>query len=309
MKRAVPSSASIAMTVFLLVSIDFRIAAADAGEPDLVITPNTVRIQSLEEPTKGQWVTMSGFSELGSPTFSRDGQWIAFDAYKQGFNNSKAECWIARRDGQDLKRLAFGATPRFSPDGKRLLFVRERVNDLTREQGIYTINRDGSGENRIGPGRWPDWSPDGNEIVFSIGGAETGGARIGATICIARSDGSNRRELVEGDCPSWSPDGTKIAYCQCAPERPPIIRVYDLREKADAILGIGWFRANWMPDSKTVVTNGVNGRDAVMVRLSLTFPKRFVQQSTDYEDPSSPCISWDGKEIIFIARKPRPGSR
>ena len=43
MKRAVSISASIAMTVFLLVSIDFPVAAADADEPDLVITPNTVR--------------------------------------------------------------------------------------------------------------------------------------------------------------------------------------------------------------------------------------------------------------------------
>ena len=143
----------------------------------------------------------------------RDGQWIAFDAYKEGFDNSRAECWIARRDGRELKRLAFGATPRFSPDGKRLLFVREGVNDRTAQEGIYVINRDGSGEKRIGPGRWPDWSPDGNDIVFSIGGEETGGARIGSTICIASSDGSDRRELVEGDCPSWSPDGKKIAYC------------------------------------------------------------------------------------------------
>ena len=38
------------------------------------ITPNTIRIQSLDDPARGQWVVMPGFSELGSPTFSRDGQ-------------------------------------------------------------------------------------------------------------------------------------------------------------------------------------------------------------------------------------------
>jgi Tol biopolymer transport system component len=67
---------------------------------------------------------------------------------KPGVNSSSAECWIARRDGQDLKRLAFGATPRFSPDGKRLLFMRQRVNDPTKEERIYVINSDGSGETR-----------------------------------------------------------------------------------------------------------------------------------------------------------------
>jgi hypothetical protein len=30
-------------------------------------TPNTIRIQSLESPEKGEWVVMPGFKELGSP--------------------------------------------------------------------------------------------------------------------------------------------------------------------------------------------------------------------------------------------------
>ncbi len=309
MKRAMPISPSVAVTLLLLVSAGFGIAATDGDQPDVLYTPNTIRIQSLEEPAKGEWVVMPGFSELGSPTFSRDGRWIAFDAYKLGFNNSRAECWIARRDGRDLKRLAFGATPRFSPDGKRLLFVRERVNDPAREAGVYSINRDGSGEKRIGPGRWPDWSPDGNQIVFSLGGDERGGARIGATIHIAKADGSDRREVVEGDCPTWSPDGTKIAYCYCAPQQPPMIRVYDLEENVETPLGVGWYRGNWMPDSRTVVTNGLDARRSVMVRLSLSTPRKVVEQSTDYEDPFSPSISWDGKEIVFIARRPKAKSR
>jgi Tol biopolymer transport system component len=298
-------TASVEIGLLFFISTSLRVPGVNADEPNVVITPNTIRIQSLDDATKGQWVVMPGFSELGSPTFSRDGQWIAFDAYKQGFNNSYAECWIARRDGQDLKRLVMGATPRFSPDGKRLLFMRQWVNDPTKEGGIYVINNDGSGETRIGPGRWPDWSPDGNEIVFSMGGQATGGARIGSTVCIAKADGSDRRELIVGDCPSWSPDGTKIASCFRAPGRSPMIQVYDMRENAATTLGIGWFRANWTPDSKSVVANGVNGRNEVMVRLSLTIPRRVIEQSTEYEEPFSPSISCDGKEILFIARKPR----
>ena len=210
--------------LLLVVSTNFQAGAQESGRPDIVlVTPNTIRIESLDAPQNGQWVVMPGFTELGSPTFSRDGQWIAFDAYKEGFDNSRAECWIARRDGRELKRLAFGATPRFSPDGKRLLFVREHVNDPTAQEGIYVINRDGSGEKRIGLGRWPDWSPDGNHIAFSLGGEETGGARIGSTICIANSDGADRWKVIEGDCPSWSHDGKKIAYCYHKPGRPPLI--------------------------------------------------------------------------------------
>ena len=194
------------------------LAQKAADEPDLVITPNTIRIQSTTSPKVGNWVVMAGFSELGSPCFSRDGNWIAFDGYKQGFNSSLAESWIARRDGRDLTRLANGATPRWSPDGNRLLFVRERVNDPKREEGIFLIDRDGSNERRIGEGRWPDWSPDGKEIVFSTGGEQTGGARIGATICIFKVDGSGRREITEGDCPSWSPDGRRSPSASGLPD-------------------------------------------------------------------------------------------
>ena len=252
---------------------------------------------------------MAGFSQLGSPCFSRDGNWIAFDGYREGFSNSSAESWIARRDGRDLTRLANGATPRWSPDGNRLLFMRERVNNPNREEGIFQIERDGSNERRIGEGRWPDWSPDGKEIVFSVGGEQTGGARIGATICIAKSDGSGRREITLGDCPSWSPDGKKIAFCFNVPERPSLIRVYDLQDKKEQTLGIGWFRANWMADSKSVVANGVIGPKTGMVRLSLDAPGQATELSTEYDEPHSPCWSWDGKQIVYVAKKPKPGPR
>jgi Tol biopolymer transport system component len=280
-------------------------AQKPSDEPDLAVTPNTIRIQSMDSPKDGNWVVMPGFSELGSPCFSRDGNWIAFDGYKEGFNNSSAESWIARRDGRNLTRLANGATPRWSPDGNRLLFVRERVNSPNKEEGIFLVDRDGSDERRIGGGRWPDWSPDGKEIVCSLGGEEMGGARIGATICISKVDGSGRREITDGDCPSWSPDGKKIAFCFRAPQRPPLIRVYDLQNKKEETLGIGWFRANWMADSKSVVANGVLGRKPGMVRLSLDAPGQPTELSTDFDEPRSPCCSWDGKLIVFIAKRPK----
>lgn len=272
------------------------------------LTPNTIRIQSIESPERGTWVVLPDFSELGSPSFSRDGEWIAFDAYKEGFNHSRAECWIARRDGRDLTRLAYGATPRFSPDGKRLLFVREAVNDRSAPEGIYVINRDGTGERRLCAGRWPDWSPDGKAIVFSAGGEETGGARIGASVYIANADGAERNKIAEGDCPSWSPDGTKIAYCVRTADEPPVIRVYFLRENTDVTLGIGWFRANWWSDSKSVVANGRvrSGPKRQIVRMRLNAAGKPTELSTEFDEPFSPCCSWDGKDLLFIARMPKP---
>jgi Tol biopolymer transport system component len=284
-------------------------AQKQADEPDLVITPNTIRIQTVDSPKVGNWVVMPGFAELGSPCFSRDGNWIAFDGYKEGFNNSSAESWIARRDGRDLTRLAHGATPRWSPDGKRLLFVRERVNNPKWEEGIFLIDRDGSHERRIGESRWPDCSPDGKEIVFSLGGEQTGGVRSGATICIAKADGTGRREIADGDCPSWSPDGKKIAFCIKALNDPPLIRVYELHNKKEETLGIGWFRANWMADSCSVIANGLIGEKVGVVRMSMDAPFQPTELSTEYDDPHSPSCSWDGKQIVYIATKPKTEHR
>lgn len=273
-------------------------------EPDPAITPNTVRIQSRDRPEEGRWVVMPGFSELGSPCFSRDGEWVAFDAYRRGYNNSPSECWVARKDGRDLRRLAVGATPRWSPDGGRLLFMRDEANDPEHHSGIFLIDRDGANERRVCDGRWPDWSPDGKRIAFSLGGRPGPGLRTGAAICIAEADGTGRREVAEGDCPSWSPDGEKVAYCRNEAGRPPLLSVHDLGAKRDAPLGVGWFRANWLPDGKSVVANGVIGGKVCMVRLSLDAPQKPEELATEFAEPFSPCCSQDAKEFIFIAKRP-----
>lgn len=279
-------------------------------EPDLVITPNTIRIEPLEKPgDEGHWVIMPGFSELGSPSFSRNGAWIAFDAYKEGYNNSAPESWMVKRDGTGLTRLAAGATPRWSPDGKQLLIIRDEVKEPKELSGVFVINRDGTGARRILDGRWPDWSPSGRQIVYSVGGERGGGVRVGATIFTASADGTEPIEIVDGDCPSWSPDGKKIAYCYREPNAPPLIRVYDLMTNRVETLGIGWFRANWLPDSESVIANGMIRRAPGMVRFWLGGKQEPSPLPTEFERPSSPCPSYDGKDLVYIARRPKPQSR
>jgi Tol biopolymer transport system component len=268
------------------------------------ITPDTIRVQSTEGPGEGQWVVMPGFRELGSPCLSPDGEWIAFDAYKEGYNNSPSECWIARKDGTGLRKLTDGATPRWSPDGQRLLFIRGVETDPKQEPDIYVMKSDGTRERKLGPGRWPDWSPDGRRIVFSRGGQPGGGVKVGATVYTSDADGSGRNRLCDGDCPSWSPDGKKIAYCLKDAGRAPVIFVRDLLSGKQEMLGIGWYRANWMPDSTTLVANGYVGWKECMVRLSPDSPERPEELATEFERPSSPCCSRDGKQIVFIAKRP-----
>src|SRR5262245_24763364 len=113
-----------------------RQTAATAPPPQQQITPTTIRIEPLGGQQPGAWLELADYREIGSPTLSRDGQRVAFDAYPQGFGQSKAECWVARRDGQELRKLAQGATPRWSPDGTHLLFMREKENDPQAELNV-----------------------------------------------------------------------------------------------------------------------------------------------------------------------------
>jgi hypothetical protein len=94
-----------------------------------------------------------------------------------------------------------------------------------------------------------------------------------------------------------------------APERQPLIRVYDLQDKKERTLGIGWFRANWMADSRSVVADGEIDGWVGMVRLSLDAPGHPTTLSTEYDEPHSPCCSWDGKQIVYIAKRPKTGPR
>jgi Tol biopolymer transport system component len=292
-------------------SVGIRAAAQVAEKPRSDLGPITVRVQSIGDPKQGHWVVMPGFRELGSPSLSKDGAWIAFDAYKEGYNNSPSECWVARKDGRELGRLAIGATPRWSPDGKKLLFMRDVVNDPSREPGIFIINRDGTGERRVGDGRWPDWSPDGKSIVFSLGGRRGpwGGSRIMSRIYTARADGSGRKEIADGDSPTWSPDGKKIACIQQDPAfAAPMIRVVDLESGGQRFLGYGWFRANWSPDGKSLASNGPgkDGQSMMFVRPSWE-PGDPQAIYPEYNGGLAPSFSADEKWMVFLARRPRTG--
>lgn len=277
---------------------------------------NVLRIEPVGEG-EGKSLEMEGFYYIGSPNFSKDGEWIAFDGYKGTARaNVVTECWVIRTDGTEARKVARGATPRWSPDGKQLLFMREERADLGRPGGdvvgVFVIDADGTNERRLFDGRWPEWSPDGKRVAFSVGGIPQGGARPMSRVCVANLDGSNLREVALGDCPSWSPDGKKIACCFVDRALgPPMIRVAEVDSEEQSFAGIGWFRANWSADGKSLYATGivpgvVPGRaKAGFVRLTAgakADPKPIL---TDFEG-QSPCPSPDGKSLVFCTVQAAP---
>jgi eukaryotic-like serine/threonine-protein kinase len=108
---------------------------------------------------------LSGISAI-DPTFSRDGNWVAYTAYPDH------TLWRSRTDGTDRLQLTYPPLqvvyPFISPDGKRVAFGTARG-------GMYVISMDGGAPQEIveknpssGTPSSGTWSPDGNLLALTI---------------------------------------------------------------------------------------------------------------------------------------------
>ena len=106
-----------------------------------------------------------GYS-CGSPDWSPDGKFVAYDTWKVEETYSKSQVAVIRADGTDIRLLGPGAMPSWSPDGKQLV-----CHTYSRPTTIVVLNPDGSGREAI-INHWgsPRWSPKGNRIASILNG-------------------------------------------------------------------------------------------------------------------------------------------
>ena len=212
-----------------------------------------------------QQITQNGSLNL-FPTWSPDGEQIAFISYMEGW----PRLYVLDRDGKQSRPLPgwegeLTAAPEWSPDGRWLAFA---------------TNRDGNSEiykMKISSGRLvrlthhraidssPSWSPTGREIAFT---SDRGGS---PQIYVMDAEGLNvRRVSFEGnynDLAAWSPQGDKIAYA--GRERTFDIFVLDLATEAVERLTFGPGNnenPRWSSDGLHLVfTSSRGGDDALYI--------------------------------------------
>src|SRR5580765_5416633 len=80
------------------------------------------------------------FNDARQPSFSPDGKWIAFFAYRDG----GYDLWAIAPDGSNQHKLTWGAfddrEPAWSHDGSRVAFSSDRGNPLGGDYNIWTLD-------------------------------------------------------------------------------------------------------------------------------------------------------------------------
>jgi TolB protein len=127
----------------------------------------------------------------GSPTWSPDGDWIAFTFYKV----VPESVFFVHPDGSDLHSLTRGFNADFSPSGGKLalnignqIFVYDistgLLNQITFEGSSY----------------FPDWSPDGKRMAYDSNYQDSSEANV---IWLMDSDGTKKKDVSVHGIGEW----------------------------------------------------------------------------------------------------------
>ncbi len=149
------------------------------------------------------------------PSWSPDGDKIAFSSFRDGFNNQ--EIYVMNADGTDQTRLtdnddALDREPSWSPDGEKIAFVSDRDTTVdVDEEGditaIYTMDADDGSDvtmltdNNEAFYADPTWSPDGEKIAF-VSNRDAGNE----IYSMNSDDGSDVTRLTDDDADDREPD-------------------------------------------------------------------------------------------------------
>jgi Tol biopolymer transport system component len=268
------------------------------------------------------------FNDARQPTWSPDGKWITFFAYRDG----GYDIWAVAPDGSNQHKLTWGPyddrEPIWSHDGTRIAFSSDRGDPLGSDYNIWTLTV-ATGELRqvtkdAADDYMPSWSPDDKEIAFASGRED--GRSVWA---VNVATGAERTISSAGgrvDAPSWGPKGDIVYHVTTGVGRGgsgagPDTSRYEIAGKTiTGAENVFAFRASWTPNDFFYVSDGkirrraADGASAQTVEFSATMQVTraagtYTRRKRDFTSTTPrpvlgvvrPVISPDGKQIAFAA--------
>jgi TolB protein len=237
---------------------------------------------------------------FGSPDWSPDGKWIAYDTWMAGEGFADAQIEIVRADGTDRRHIGAGAMPSWSPDGKQLV-----CHTYDSPQSIVVMNIDGSGREVLML-HWgsPRWSPRGNRIISAM---STGGLAIFDLATGEEFVTLPNQQLYQGL--SISPDGKRVCFTDSGQSGLALAMLSDDAKQATMrwllTTGSGFSHSSWAPDGRRIVFDWRKDKRGPSQLFVLDVDKDQPPRKLKGQDPertnANPDWSPDGKQIVFAS--------